>query len=85
MLSSFNIAVFLIKYREELILIYPLICLIFCYYFYITLKIDKLSLSPEKIYVDKKLFFMVGLLIVAFILVIEVDIKIIQNLLRQTP
>ena len=53
MLVSFNSAIFLLKYREELILLYPVIILLFSTYFYFSIKLPDKAIFPEKVYLNK--------------------------------
>jgi 4-hydroxybenzoate polyprenyltransferase len=78
MVMAFNSGVFLYKYRVELILIYPLLLLIFSYYFYLTIKNPEKSIFPEKIYIDKKLLLLVLCFSILFILLINIDFDIVN-------
>ena len=84
MLTSFNIAVFLLKYREELVLLYPFITLIFCWYFYLTLKPSKSSISPEKLYLNKYLIIFLIISGIIFLILLKIDMEIIKWLVNKT-
>ncbi len=84
MIVSFNIAIFLLKYREELILLYPLISIIFCYYLYISLTKIENKKSPDKIYLNKILIFLIIILCFAFIITMKFDIIFIQWLVNKS-
>jgi 4-hydroxybenzoate polyprenyltransferase len=51
--SSFFIAAFLIKYRVEFILTFPLLAVLFGWYLAIGLKHDSAAQAPEKLYQEK--------------------------------
>ncbi|MBR3912866.1 MAG: UbiA prenyltransferase family protein [Alphaproteobacteria bacterium] len=53
LISVFFIGIFLIKYKIELILVIPFICILFCYYFYLSFSKDSATQSPEKLYKEK--------------------------------
>ncbi len=84
MIVSFNIAIFLLKYREELILLYPLISIIFCYYLYISLTKIENTKSPDKVYLNKRLIFLIIILCFTFIISMKFDITFIQWLVNKS-
>ncbi len=84
MLVSFFIAIFLLKYREELILLYPFVSLIFCYYLYLSLETVNSKLSPDKIYLNTKLIFLLILICFTFIIAMKFDIDFIKWLVNKT-
>ena len=84
MIVSFNIAIFLLKYREELILLYPLISIIFCYYLYISLTKIEDTKSPDKIYLNKRLIFLIIILCFTFIISMKFDIALIEWLVNKS-
>ncbi len=84
MIASFNIAIFLLKYREELILIYPLISIIFCYYLYLSLENVYDKISPDKIYFNSKLIFLIVAICLIFVISMNFDIEIVQWLVNKT-
>ena len=84
MLSAFNITTFLLKYRAELILLYPFIVLLFSYYFYITLTQNDKAISPEKIYLNTKLIILVLLFLLIFCFLTFTDLPIIKWIVYKT-
>jgi len=50
--SSFFLAVFLIKYRIELLLIFPLLSAMFAWYLAIGLKMNSAAQAPEKLFLE---------------------------------
>ena len=79
--SSFNAGVFLIKYRYEYILLYPLIVLLFTYYLFLTLQSNSIVQAPEKLFKDSRLVMILVLLIVSFIGLSILDINFINTIL----
>jgi decaprenyl-phosphate phosphoribosyltransferase len=57
--ATFGIAVFLIKYRAEFVLTFPLIVLLFGYYLYLGLQPISVAQKPEKLHRDGKLILIV--------------------------
>jgi len=81
-LSVFFCGVFLIKYRIELILVLPLICLLFCYYLSICFKPDSAAQKPEKLFREKPLMLLCALIIVGFIACYYIRIPALDLFLR---
>ena len=52
-ISVFFLGIFLIKYRIELILDVPLLCVLYCYYFYLSFSKDSSTQRPEKLFHEK--------------------------------
>lgn len=72
--SSFFLAIFLVKYRQEFILSFPFFALLFVWYLAIGMRPLSPAQSPEKIYKDGKFCaFLLFLSIVIFVLLV-VDI-----------
>jgi len=65
-LSSFFLAVFLIKYRVEFILSFPVFALLFVWYLAIGMRPDSAAKDPEKIFSDPR-FLAFSLFIGAFV------------------
>ena len=68
MLSSFNSAIFLFKYRIELILVYPVITVLFTLYFFMTIKSPEKGVFPEKIYLNKYIIILTLICFVLFLI-----------------
>ena len=75
--ATFLIGIFLLKYRIEYIVAIPALFLLFCYYLYIAHKPDSAAQKPEKLFREKKLMILVGVLILLFTVLTVVDIPII--------
>lgn len=80
LISIFNMAVFLVKYKIELILIIPIISILFTYY--LGLSYNQLSIvqTPEKLYRDKLLLLIIILLIAGFYLLLNTDLQFLDIL-----
>ena len=76
--ATFLIGIFLLKYRIEYIVAIPFLFLLFCYYLYIAHKPDSAAQKPEKLFREKKLMMLVGLLVVLFAVLTLVDIPIMK-------
>lgn len=76
--ATFLIGIFLLKYRIEYIVAIPVLFLLFCYYLYIAHKLDSAAQKPEKLFREKKLMILVGVLVVLFALLTVIDIPIMK-------
>lgn len=72
--SSFFLAVFLIKYRIELILIFPLLSGMFAWYLSIGLKKNSAAQAPERLFLERDFMFFVVLIGVATALLFRINI-----------
>jgi decaprenyl-phosphate phosphoribosyltransferase len=81
--SAFFIGVFLIKYRIELVLTFPLFAVLFTWYLAIALKPDSAAQAPEKLY--KESAFM-GFAVFTFVVAVSlffIDLPFLQGI--QSP
>ncbi len=76
--ATFLIGIFLLKYRIEYIVAIPFLFLLFCYYLYIAHKPDSAAQKPEKLFREKKLMLLVGVLIILFAVLTVVDIPVMK-------
>ncbi len=76
--ATFLIGIFLLKYRIEYIVAIPVLFLLFCYYLYIAHKPDSAAQKPEKLFREKKLMVLVGILVVLFAVLTVTDIPIMK-------
>lgn len=72
--ATFLIGIFLLKYRIEYIVAIPVLFFLFCYYLYIAYKPDSAAQKPEKLFREKKLMLLVGILVILFAVLTVVDI-----------
>lgn len=83
LLSSFFLAVFLVKYRIEYILTFPLIAILFAQYLALSLQAGSSAQRPEQLYREKGLIGLVSLLAIVFVLGTFVDIPLLGALTGQ--
>lgn len=76
--ATFLIGIFLLKYRIEYIVAIPVLFFLFCYYLYIAYKPDSAAQKPEKLFREKKLMLLVGVLVVLFAVLTFVDIPVMD-------
>lgn len=76
--ATFLIGIFLLKYRIEYIVAIPVLFLLFCYYLYIAHKPDSAAQKPEKLFREKKLMILVGVLVVLFAVLTVIDIPVMK-------
>lgn len=81
-LSSFLLAVFLIKYRTEFILSFPLFTLLFAYYLYMAMQTASAALRPENLHMDKRLMSILVSLLLILVLLAFIDIPYIKTLVQ---
>lgn len=76
--ATFLIGIFLLKYRIEYIVAIPVLFFLFCYYLYIAYKPDSAAQKPEKLFREKKLMILVGVLVLLFTVLTFVDIPVMD-------
>lgn len=79
--ASLLIGVFMIKYRVELVLTFPLLAILFVWYLRVGLKPNSAAQHPEWLYREKGLFLFVLLLAVLMVVLLFVDIPWLHVLL----
>ena len=79
--STFFLAVFLVKYRAEYIFLFPLIAIFFTYYFTISMKKALLVQAPEKLFSDRNIVLLSGAVVIVFVLSSKFDMPILSNIL----
>jgi 4-hydroxybenzoate polyprenyltransferase len=83
MLSSFFLAIFLIKYRIEYIVLIPWITILFGYYLALSMKSGSSAQKPEKLFKERTLMIIVLVLAAAFILTTFIDIPYLNEFTEQ--
>lgn len=68
LLSFFFISIFIIKYRVELLITVPTLVICYSYYYLMAFQNNSLTITIEKIYLDKKLLLMVVILILQILI-----------------
>jgi hypothetical protein len=83
MLSSFFLAIFLIKYRIEYILLMPLITVLFAHYFALSMQPDSPAQAPEKLFRERGLVFLVVAIAALFAVTTFIDLPALEALTGQ--
>jgi decaprenyl-phosphate phosphoribosyltransferase len=78
--SSFFLGIFLIKYRIEFLLTFPLIAYLFTWYMRIALERDSAAQAPEKLFRQGRLLGFVAALFLLFLVLATVDIPVLRAL-----
>jgi decaprenyl-phosphate phosphoribosyltransferase len=81
-LTSFSLAVFLIKYRAEFVLAVPLFAWLFAYYLSDALGDTEAVQSPEPFYRRRGLVFIVLALVVLVTILTVVDIPVLEEVIQ---
>lgn len=79
--SAFFLGVFLVKYRIEFLLSFPLFALLFAWYLHIAMKPHSASQTPEKLYREPAFMAYIVFLVVVVALLFFVDIPQLQGLM----
>jgi len=78
LLSSFFLAIFLIKYRIEYLPLMPLVICLFAQYLALAMRPGSSAQSPERLFREVPLVVLVGLIAVAFAVTTVVDIPVLK-------
>jgi 4-hydroxybenzoate polyprenyltransferase len=78
LIASFSLAIFLIKYRVEYLLTVPVVIALFAHYFALSMQPESTAQKPEKLYKERTLMALVGLLAFAFLFATYVDIPALE-------
>lgn len=81
--SIFFLAVFLIKYRIEYLLTVPVVIALFAQYLAIAMEPGSSAQKPEKLFRERSLIFLVGLLAALFVLMTVVNLPALEFLTGQ--
>jgi 4-hydroxybenzoate polyprenyltransferase len=79
--SSFFLAVFLIKYRVELLLVFPLLSAMFSWYLAIGLRKNSAAQAPEKLFLERRFLTFVFFIGLVTALLFKIDIPILHVLM----
>ncbi len=82
LMAAFFLAVFVIKYRVEYLLALPLFAALFAAYLRVGLKPASSAQTPEKLFQEKSLMFVVALLAACLALLTWIDVPILERLTR---
>jgi 4-hydroxybenzoate polyprenyltransferase len=83
LVSSFFLAVFLIKYRIEYLLTVPVIIALFAQYLALSMKPGSSAQKPEKLFRERSLIVLIGLLTILFVVTTFVRIPSLDALTAQ--
>ncbi|WP_211246093.1 UbiA family prenyltransferase [Cereibacter changlensis] len=83
LLCSFFLAIFLIKYRIEYIVLFPCIVVLFAVYYALALTPDSVARKPEKLYRAKPVIAAAILTSVLFVAATLIDIPVLETLASQ--
>jgi 4-hydroxybenzoate polyprenyltransferase len=78
LLSSFFLAIFLIKYRVEYLLLFPVIVMLFGHYLRISMKAGSSAQKPETLYHERTLMILVLTLVITFTITTAVNIPLLS-------
>jgi hypothetical protein len=80
----FLIAVFLLKYREEYVLSFPLIAILFGYYLHLGLQPASVAQRPETLHKDRGLVAIMIALSAVLVLLSFIDLPFVRHLVQST-
>lgn len=80
MCSTFFLGIYLIKYKLELIISFPFLCLLFSWYLYIGLQEDSLAQTPEKLIKSAGFLSYALLLFVLVVILINIEIPQLESI-----
>ncbi|NUQ62882.1 MAG: UbiA family prenyltransferase, partial [Pirellulales bacterium] len=83
LVSSFFLGIFLIKYRIEFLLTFPLFALLFTWYLAMGMKEDSAAQAPEKLFRERRFMAFTAALGVAVLALFYVDIPWLRIFLQQ--
>lgn len=83
LLCAFSIAVFLIKYRIEYLLLFPPIVGLFAVYYAMSLQPNSIARKPEKLYLARPLIMLVGTTAIVFMATTLIDLPLLERLSEQ--
>jgi 4-hydroxybenzoate polyprenyltransferase len=78
LLSTFFLAIFLIKYRVEYLLVVPPIIALFGYYLALSTRPASSAQNPETLFRERKLIALVGILAALFVIATYVDMPLLS-------
>lgn len=82
-LCSFFVAIFLIKYKIEYVLMFPLISILFAEYLLLSLRSNSVARKPERLFKARRLVVLSTLNAVVFVLATLIEIPLLEQLTSQ--
>jgi hypothetical protein len=83
LVTSFFLAIFLIKYRVEYLLVVPVLIALFGHYLALSMEPASTAQRPEKLFEERALIALVGLLAATFLFATYVNIPALDGLAGQ--
>ena len=83
LITSFFLAIFLIKYRVEYLLTVPVLIALFGHYLALSMAPESTAQRPEKLFKERALIALVGLLAATFLFATYVDIPALEQFTGQ--
>jgi 4-hydroxybenzoate polyprenyltransferase len=83
LVTSFFLAIFLIKYRVEYLLTAPILIALFGHYLALSMEPASTAQRPEKLFKERGLIALVGLLAVTFLFATYVDLPVLEDFTSQ--
>ena len=83
LLSTFFLAVFLVKYRIEYLLLMPVLMALFAQYLALSMKPNSSAQNPERLFRERELMWLVAVLVLLFVFTTLVDLPILSIFLTQ--
>jgi decaprenyl-phosphate phosphoribosyltransferase len=80
--TALFLGISLIKYKIEFIFLFPLVALLFSWYFSISMNADSVVQTPEKLFHEKKFMLYTALLVVLFCATCFINVQSLQFLLE---
>tara|TARA_R110000868_G_C10971850_1_gene770129 strand:+ start:11560 stop:12522 length:963 start_codon:yes stop_codon:yes gene_type:complete len=82
LMSAFGVGMFIVKYRPELMLMFPFSAWLFMHYYRMSLEVESIAQSPEKLHKDKLLVFILLVNAVAFFVLMSVDFPWVEAIVN---
>lgn len=79
---AFFMGIFLIKYRVEFLLTFPLFALLFTWYFAIGLRSNSVAQTPEHLYREWRLFLLIAFIALVVVALLVIDLPLLAELLN---
>ena len=81
--SIFFLAVFLIKYKVEYVLVFPALSFLFAEYFILALKQNSVARKPEHLFKARRMMVLVAIVVALFVLASVVNIPLLETMTNQ--
>jgi decaprenyl-phosphate phosphoribosyltransferase len=78
LMTAFGSAIFIVKYKPEMLLLFPLGAVLITYYFACALRPNSIVQSPEHLHKDRGLVVLSVLTVITFVILLYVEIPLIE-------